>query len=96
MGSELPLALPPLVTVKGDEKLMPHLTCIVCRLYQLNNSLTMHTGVVRLINLGNRLWLVLSNASDASKNAVPCITYVPILLFLQMYTMRAGPDLLLG
>jgi len=35
-----------------------------------NYSLTMHMGILRLINLANgRLWLVLSNASDAYKKA---------------------------
>jgi len=69
MDSEL-LCLTPLVTVNGDEKLVPHFTCMVCCLYELINSLTMHIGTLRLYHLAkSRLWLVLSNAFYASKNA---------------------------
>jgi len=68
MGSEFPLAQ--LFTVKGEEKLLCQFTCMVCCLYQLNNSLTMHIDTLRLVSLANsRLWLVLSNALDAPKNA---------------------------
>jgi len=41
---------------------------MVCCLYQLNISLTMHISTLCLIILANiRLWLVLSNVLDASK-----------------------------
>jgi len=37
MDSEFPFALP-IVTVKGDQKLVPHFTCMVCCLYGVRSK----------------------------------------------------------
>jgi len=71
-GLRTPPCITPLVTVKGDEKLVPNFTCIVFCLYQLNNSLTMPIVTLHLISSANsRLWFVLSNVLDQQCLTLP-------------------------
>ena len=89
-GDRIPPCVTPLFTRKGSHTAPPpphhhHRTTILCIVYQHIKIMIRYPGVQRFISFKKKLWLILSNALDASmkhnkKWSSVCGTQVQFLL----------------